>query len=119
MAKVMKKIKNNTEINFDLSKVKIRKAKVADISQLLVVENACFDYDQMGRRNFHWMIKHANSIMLVIEYETKLIGYGLVLINSGTSLARLYSICTLKEYQGYGLATLLIKDLENLASVVS
>ncbi len=115
MAKLMKK-KQSTPTDFNPAKVQIRKAKLSDISQLIEVENACFDYDQMNRRNFHWMIKHANSIMLVIEYKTKLIGYGLVLINSGTSLARLYSICTLKEYQGYGLATLLIKDLEALAT---
>lgn len=101
---------------FDLKEVKIRKARVADIPQLLVVENACFDYDQLSRRNFHWMIKKAHSILLVIEYKTTLIGYGLVLINRGTSLARLYSICTLKEYQGYGLASKLISELESLAS---
>jgi ribosomal protein S18 acetylase RimI-like enzyme len=101
---------------FDLKEVKIRKARVADIPQLLVVENACFDYDQLSRRNFHWMIKKAHSILLVIEYKTTLIGYGLVLINRGTSLARLYSICTLKEYQGYGLASKLIAELESRAS---
>lgn len=101
---------------FNPKLVKIRKAKVGDISQLLAVENACFDYDQLSRRSFHWMIKKAHSILLVIEYKTQLIGYGLVLINRGTSLARLYSICTLKEYQGHGLASKLIAELENLAS---
>ena len=102
----------------DPSKVKIRKAKIGDIPQLLLVENACFDYDQLERRNFHWMIKHAHSIFLVLEYKSGLIGYGLVLINSGTSLARLYSICTLKEFQGHGLASQLILELEHLAADV-
>ncbi len=101
---------------FQHSLVKIRPAKVADISALIEVENLCFSYDQLGRRNFHWMIQKANSLFLVIEYKTKIIGYGLVLINSGTSLARLYSICTLKEYQGHGLATELIEELEDRAS---
>lgn len=62
------------------------------------------------------MIKNANSIFLLQEYKSKIIGYGLVLMNAGTSLARLYSICTLKEYQGYGLASSLIKELETLAA---
>lgn len=101
---------------FHVQKVKIRKARVSDISNLLEVENACFNYDQLGRRNFHWMIKEAHSIFLVQEYESKIIGYGLVLINSGTSLARLYSICTLREFQGHGLASMLIKELEILAA---
>lgn len=100
----------------DPSKVKIRKAKIGDIPQLIEVENSCFSYDQLSRRNFHWMIKHAHSIFLVLEYKTKIVGYGLVLINSGTSLARLYSICTLKEFQGYGLATQLLNELEDKAS---
>ena len=99
----------------DPKKVKIRKVKLTDLTQLIEVENACFSYDQMSRRNFQWMIKHAHSIMLVLEYQTKVVGYGLVLINRGTSLARLYSICTLKEFQGFGLATKLMAELEDRA----
>lgn len=101
---------------FNKALVKIRKAKVSDISQLLVLENACFDYDQLSRRNFQWMIKKGHSLFLVLEYKSALIGYGLVLINRGTSLARLYSICTLKEFQGHGLASKLISELETKAS---
>lgn len=62
------------------------------------------------------MISKAHSIFLVLEYKSKLIGYGLVLINSGTSLARLYSICTHQDFQGHGLASKLILELEKLAS---
>lgn len=85
---------------------------MGDLTQLVEVENACFNYDQLSRRSFQWMIKHAHSIFLVLEYKTRIIGYGLVLINSGTSLARLYSICTLNEFQGYGLASKLLTALE-------
>jgi len=98
---------------FNPQSVKIRKARVNDIPRLLDIENACFDYDKLSRRNFHWMIKKAHSIFLVLEYETYLVGYGLVLINSGTSLARLYSIATLSQFQGHGLASKLIKELED------
>lgn len=73
---------------------------MSDLNQLVELENACFNYDQLTKRNFHWMItKQANSIFLVFDYKTKIIGYGLVLINSGTSLARLYSIAVLDEFQ--------------------
>ncbi len=104
------------KIKFDPKKVFIRKAKVADISQLIEVENKCFQYDQMSRRSFHWMIKKAHSLFLVLEYETRIVGYGLVLINQGTSLARLYSLCVLKEFQGYGFASKLLSILEDKAS---
>jgi len=113
----MKKKKASSKFKIDPSMVKIRKAKLTDLTHLVELENTCFDYDQLSRRNFHWMIKHAHSILMVQEYKSRLIGYGLVLINSGTSLARLYSICILKEYQGYGLASKLLEVLETKASL--
>lgn len=110
----MKNVKSSKKslIKFNSSDVLIRKARIGDIPQLVEIENASFDYDQLSRRNFHWMMKKAHSIFLVLDYHGQLIGYGLVLINSGTSLARLYSICILKEFQGHGLASKLIKELE-------
>lgn len=114
--KPKKKVTALSSNKFDRSLVKFRKARLSDIPQLLEVENRCFSYDQLSRRNFHWMIEKAHSILKVIEYNKKLIGYGLVLINDGTSLARLYSICTLKEYQGHGLASELITLLEQKAA---
>jgi len=104
------------KVKFQSSLLKIRKARVNDIPQLLEVENRCFSYDQLSRRNFHWMIKKAHSILKVLDYDGRIIGYGLVLINDGTSLARLYSICTLKEFQGHGLASKLIGILEKKAA---
>ena len=110
------KVSSRSKKVFDPTLVIIRKARVNDIPQLLEVENDCFDYDQLSRRNFHWMIKNAHSIFQVMEYESTLIGYGLVLINAGTSLARLYSICVRNKYQGYGLASTLISLLEKKAA---
>lgn len=111
----MKKNKK-TGGGFNPSAVVLRAAKLSDLTQLVELENACFNYDQLTRRNFHWMITKANSIFLVLEYKTKLIGYGLVLINSGTSLARLYSIAVLDSYQGHGLASQIIAELEEMSS---
>ncbi len=102
--------------DFDPSNIKIRKAKVLDIGQLVEVENSCFNYDQLGRRSFHWMIRHAHSLFYVVEHKKVLIGYGLVLINRGTSLARLYSICILDDFQGLGLASKLLDTLEEKSS---
>jgi ribosomal protein S18 acetylase RimI-like enzyme/predicted double-glycine peptidase len=92
--------------------VLIRPAKVSDIPKLLEIEKESFDYNQLSRRSFHWMIKKANSIFLVLEWNKSVIGQGLVLINEGTSLARLYSIALLKEFHGHGLAKKLLQTLE-------
>jgi len=105
----------NVKENIDKSLIKFRKALVKDIPGLLEVENHAFSYDQLSRRNFHWMIKHAQSIFQVIVYDGQIIGYGLVLLNRGTSLARLYSIALLKKFQGLGLASRLLLTLEELA----
>ncbi len=101
---------------FQSGEVVTRKARVSDLSQLVLLEEASFSYDRLSRRNFQWMIKNAHSLFLVQEFKNQLIGYGLVLINAGTSLARLYSICTLKEFQGNGMATELISHLEQLSA---
>lgn len=115
MERIFKRVRSPSE-KFSASLVRIRKAKVTDLPQLVELEKACFDYDQLSRRNFQWMIKKGHSLFLVLEYKSILIGYGLVLINRGTSLARLYSICTLKEFQGYGLASKVIGVLETKAA---
>lgn len=108
---------SHKKLSFDPNLVVTRKARLFDLSELLKLENACFDYDRLSRRNFQWMIKKGHSIFLVLQYKNNLIGYALVLINRGTSLARLYSICILKDFQGAGLATMLIRKLEEMASI--
>ena len=94
----------------------IRHARVADIPRLVEIEEKSFQTDKLSRRNFHWLIKHGHSIFLGIFKEGYLIGYGVVLINKGTSLARLYSIALDQSYQGLGYATQLIKELERRAT---
>lgn len=96
--------------------VQIRRARVSDLGALEALETEAFEGDRLSRRSFRWMISNAHSVFLVQEFRGELVGYGLVLINSGTSLARLYSICTRKSYQGMGLASALIGELEKRAS---
>lgn len=56
----MKKNKK-TGGGFDPSAVVLRAAKLSDLTQLVELENACFNYDQLTRRNFHWMITKATQ----------------------------------------------------------
>ena len=105
-----------TEAHVVKNKIVTRKAKLSDLPQLVQLEESVFNYDQLSRRSFDWMIRKAHSIFLVQEYQKRIVGYGLVLINAGTSLARLYSICTHRDFQGRGLATKLISELEKMAA---
>jgi ribosomal protein S18 acetylase RimI-like enzyme len=61
------------------------------------------------------MIKRAHCEFIVLEYRKELIGYGLVLYHAQRNWARLYSLCTLDEYRGRGLAGALLSKLEKKA----
>jgi ribosomal protein S18 acetylase RimI-like enzyme len=90
----------------------LRLAMKKDLQALVALENICFNYDQMSRRSFRWMLTKAHSIIQVIEHKSEIVGYGLVLINKGTSLARLYSIALHPKHQGRGLSKPLLQSLE-------
>ena len=70
----------------------LRPAGVDDLSALVELENRCFDYDRLSRRNFQWMLTRAHASLTVAEGDGGVLGYALVLFHEGTSLARLYSI---------------------------
>ena len=94
----------------------IRTASLADLDALVAIENICFETDRLSRRNFRYMITKANAELLVEEgSDSKVSGYVLVLFHSGTSLARLYSIAVLPQYQGQGIGKKLMSAAESAA----
>ena len=95
--------------------IKYRKAKLEDLEQLISVENACFEYDRMSERSFRRFIQKETSYLLVATENDVVVGYGLILFNRGTSLARLYSIAVIKAYRKLKIAFRLLEKLENKA----
>jgi ribosomal protein S18 acetylase RimI-like enzyme len=83
-----------------------------DIDRLLEIEEICFSSDRLSRRSFQRWIKGDNSILQVLEVAGQVRGYGLVLLNKGTRLARLYSIALHPSVQGQGHASALMLALE-------
>ncbi|MBF3252724.1 GNAT family N-acetyltransferase, partial [Pseudomonas aeruginosa] len=81
----------------------LRPAGVDDLSALVELENRCFDYDRLSRRNFQWMLTRAHASLTVAEGDGGVLGYALVLFHEGTSLARLYSIAIDPRARGIGL----------------
>ncbi|MCR1760354.1 ribosomal-protein-alanine acetyltransferase, partial [Pseudomonas aeruginosa] len=45
----------------------LRPAGVDDLSALVELENRCFDYDRLSRRNFQWMLTRAHASLTVAE----------------------------------------------------
>lgn len=93
----------------------IRDATLDDIDALVALENRCFDYDRLSRRNFRYMLTKANAAVLVDERKGELRGYVLVLFQTGTSLARMYSLAVDPDSRGHGVAAELIKAAERAA----
>jgi ribosomal protein S18 acetylase RimI-like enzyme len=94
----------------------IRPATLADLDALLAIEMRCFDgQDRFSRRSFRYLLTKANAITLVTEIEQVLEGYVSVLFNTGTSLARIYSLAVRPESRGKGLGEALMEAAEAAA----
>ena len=97
--------------------VNVRTALLADVEALVHLEQASFMCDKLSQRSFRRHIQSEHSDLLVaIEPNGVLLGYGLVLQRKGTRLARLYSIAVAKIARGKGIARLLLNKLECCAA---
>lgn len=90
----------------------IRSADLRDIEALVGIENLCFDTDRLSRRSFRYMLTKGNAVTLVAEHDGRICGDAIVLFNSGTSLARLYSIAVHPDCRGSGLGRELVEASE-------
>jgi len=90
----------------------IRSATVRDIDALVELENACFDSDRLSRRSFRYLLTKANAVTLVAEHQGQVCGDAVILFNSGTSLARLYSIAIHPDYRNLGIGGQLVRAAE-------
>lgn len=93
----------------------VRAATPADLDALLALEARCFDTDRLSRRNFQWMLRRANAVLLVAEAGGTLAGYILVLFHQGTALGRIYSVAVDPAQRGRGIAEQLLAAAEAAA----
>ncbi|GAB56563.1 hypothetical protein GPUN_2448 [Glaciecola punicea ACAM 611] len=89
-----------------------RQATMADVNALTELENTCFQTDRLSRRQFKYWIKAQNKVLLLATINDTIVGYGLVILRKGTSLARLYSLALLNAHRGKGIAGALMRLLE-------
>ncbi len=90
----------------------IRNARVQDLSALVEIENLAFDVDRFSRRSFRYLLTKANSVNLVYEDAGRVWGYVMLLFNTGTSVARMYSLAVHPGGRGKGIGKLLIEAAE-------
>lgn len=91
-----------------------RLANIKDLNSLLTLENKSFETDRLSKRSFRYMLTKANATILVEEDKGIIRGYSLVLFNTGTSLARLYSIAVDPDFRGKNIGYNLIIETEKM-----
>ncbi len=91
--------------------MRISSANNQDIPALLVLEQLCFDTDQLVARNFRYLINRESVEFIVVKNQGKLIGSGVVLYRRGSKQCRLYSLAVHPKNRRHGVAGKLINQL--------
>ncbi len=89
-----------------------------DLHRLVPLEQACFTSDRLSRRSLHRLLRRPNALFIGAVNPAapgRLLGYGLVLMRTGTSLARLYSLAVDPAVRGQGVGQALMDALEAAA----
>ena len=90
----------------------IRSASLSDLDALLRIEQRAFTLDRFSRRTFRYLLTKANAETLVYESDGNIYGYVMILFNTGTSLARLYSLAVDPDLQRQNLGHKLLEAAE-------
>lgn len=93
----------------------IRTATLDDLDALAGLEKRNFETDRLSRRNFRYLLTKANAVTLIVEENGAAQGYAMVLFNTGTSLARLYTYAVDRPFRGRGIGLALVRACEDLA----
>lgn len=99
-----------------MSAVTLRSATSDDLDALVHLEQQCFVTDRLSRRSFRRFLESPRDCLVVADRQGTLTGYALVLMNSATRLARLYSIAVSPEARGLGLGERLLRRAEQEAA---
>ncbi|MBI1341097.1 GNAT family N-acetyltransferase [bacterium] len=99
----------------DGSRVRIRDATTADLSQLLVIEQVCFRTDRLTKRSLARLIRSPSADIFVGCIEDRLVGMCVVLYRKGAKVGRIYSLATLPAARGEGLGGAMLAESERRA----
>ena len=93
----------------------MRAVRGSDLDALEALEKKTFETDRLSRRSFRRWINGEHRAFLVATINAKLVGYILIILHRGTSLARLYSIAVDSDIRGRGLGRRLLVAGEKAA----
>lgn len=94
---------------------RVRAATLADLEDLVRLENDAFWGDRLSRRQFRYLIARARGRTLVAEKGGELTGYVTVLFSRAIANARIYSIAVAARHRGKGIGDRLLSAAEDAA----
>lgn len=90
----------------------IRRAGIADLDELVRLENRAFPGDRISRQSFRRLLTRAHATTIVDVERGWVRGYATLLYRAGVPTARLYSIAVDIEARGKGVGRRLVKAVE-------
>ncbi|HEV7777984.1 MAG TPA: GNAT family N-acetyltransferase [Luteibacter sp.] len=96
--------------------VRVRRAEVSDLDDLVALEEHSFALDRLSRAQYRRHLDSETAQVLVASANhRRFLGTAVVFFRRGTHVARLYSIATKPEAQGKGVGSALIAAAEEAA----
>jgi len=94
--------------------ITIRSASLNDIPFLIQLERSCFKYYLIDKKSFARFIKSNSSELFVVEFESQIVAYSLMIYRKNSMKARLYSIAVDEKYRKHKIGTRLLTYGEEL-----
>ena len=97
------------------ARVRLRRARTADLAALLALERRAFRGDRLSARQFRHHLRNPSAWFAVAEIEGQLGGNALLFFRRGSRVARLYSIVVAASARGRGVGARLLAAAEAAA----
>jgi ribosomal-protein-alanine N-acetyltransferase len=97
------------------SDIRIRRAALDDLDDLVRIEERVFPTDRVPRRGFRRFLASPSSLVIVAAQDRTVAGYALVLFRANSEVARLYSIAVAPHARRRGIGVALLAAIEAAA----
>ena len=91
--------------------VSIHQASLANLTDLLEIEQNSFSSDRVSHRQMRYILSQAKAFSLTAKMESKIVAYCTCFTPRLPRAARLYSLAVLPAYRDKGIASKLLKKV--------
>lgn len=92
--------------------VHVRPAVLEDLPAIDRIEQQSFSEDRLSRRSLRYLLTKARAVNLVAALDDQVVGYITVLVRSGSTSARVYSLAVDPEARGARIGARLLEAAE-------